>query len=541
MKALTKTILFALTAILLFASSLQKQFAFHQFKDLRGVIVDQPMPELTLESYRDGLFQKQTEEHLKQHFGYRQPLIRFYNQYLWDFYRKTHVSKEQIAFGKDNWFYEPGPVSDYYQRQFRYYAADSTEMASMLSKEAHRLLRLQQVLESHGVHLIVCLVPAKDLICPEHLPEIQDTTYLGEPKISARFFNEKELTRLGVNHLNLEQWFLQIKDTVDFALFPKTGTHWTKYAALHGADTLIRYMEHLSSINMKNLVIGPRELDDARNPDDDLESLLNLMRPIQKPKYYYADAMADDDTTAIKPKMIVIGDSFWWTIAAQIPLDEFFSKAPYWYYNSTVYYDERYHSVDELDLAEELLSSDFVVLFYCAAQQYRMNDGFTQKALEALGVEDSYAIMDSTDFVEREIQRNIGKILATPSSMEKIREKASLNHKTVEQAVRDDAKWIVAYQIQQGTLKVPNNDNVPLDSITFIEREIQRIMKALSANPETMESIREKAAKYNKTFEQALRDDAHWVVNYNIDQGTLRWPGTTNHSNTKSENHGIQQ
>ena len=251
--------------------------------------------------------------------------------------------------------------------------------------------------------------------------------------------------------------------------------------------------------------------------------------------------MADDDTTAIKPKMIVIGDSFWWTIAAQIPLDEFFSKAPYWYYNSTVYYDDRYHSVDELNLAEELLSSDFVVLFYCAAQQYRMNDGFTQKALEALGVEDSYAIMDSTDFVEREIQRNIGKILATPSTMERIREKASLNHKTVEQAVRDDAKWIVAYQIQQGTLKVPNNDNVPLDSITFIEREIQRIMKALSANPETMESIREKAAKYNKTFEQALRDDAHWVVNYNIDQGTLRWPGTTNHSNTKSENHGIQQ
>ena len=537
----TKVILFALTAILLFASMLQKRFNLLHFKDLKGVVIERPMPELTFNNYQTGDFQQQTEAHLKQQFGCRQPLIRLYNQYLWDFYRKTPVSKEQIAFGKDGWLYEPGAVYDYYQRQFRYYAADSTQMASMLSKEAHRLLHLQQVLESHGIHLFVCLVPSKDLVFPEYLPEIQDTTYIGEPKISARFFNEEEFTRLGITHLNLEQWFLQIKDTADFALFPKTGTHWTRYAALHAADTLIRYMEHLGDINMRNLVIGPTELDNARNPDDDLESLLNLMRPIPKPKYYYADCMADDDTTATKPKTIVIGDSFWWTIAAQIPLTEIFSETPYWYYNSTVYYDDRYHSVDEMDLADELLSSDFIVLFYCAAQQYRMNDGFTQKALEALGVKDGDAIMDSTDFVEREIQRNIGKILATPSIMEEIREKAAQNKKTVEQAVRDDAKWTVNYQIQQGILKVPSNDNIPIDSITFIEREIQRTMKALSANPETAESIREKAAKYNKTFEQALRDDAHWVVNYNIQQGTLKWPGTTNHSNTKSENYGIQQ
>ena len=196
-----------------------------------------------------------------------------------------------------------------------------------------------------------------------------------KPKISARFFNEKEYTRLGINHLNLEQWFLQIKDTADFMLFPKTGTHWSKYAALQGADTLIRYMEHLGGINMHNLVIGPRELGKAQDPDDDLESLLNLARPLPKPKYWYAEVRADEDTTATKPKMIVIGDSFWWTIAFQLPFGEFFSQIPYWYYNSSVYYYPPYNSVAELDFAEELLSADFIVLFYCATQQYRLNDG----------------------------------------------------------------------------------------------------------------------------------------------------------------------
>ena len=402
-------------------------------------------------------------------------------------------------------------------------------MASMLSDEAHRLLQLQQILEDHGVRLFVCMAPGKDLIYPEHLPDNQDTTHLGEPTISPRFFYEDEFTKLGVNHLNLEQWFLRMKDTADFALFPQTGIHWSKYAALYAADTLIRYMEHLDGVNLKNLVIGPRELDNARNPDDDLENLLNLMRPLSKPKYYYADADADDDTTAIKPKIIVIGDSFWWTIADEIPLDDLFSQSPYWYYNNSIKYDKLHHSVSEINLADELLSSDFVIILYSATTQYRMNDSFSQQALEAFGVEE--VILDSVAFIEREIQRNIRDLLASPNSMKSIREKAIRNHKTIEQAVRDDAVWIVNHKIQQGTLKWTGkkNDTILLDSTALIEREIQRIMKNLSTDPKSRESIQEKATKYNKTFEQALRDDAIWVVNRQIEKGTL-----------KIENHGIQ-
>ncbi len=451
-----KTILFALTAVLLFASMSQKWLKWPVFKELKGVVVEQPQPDLTFESYRDGSFQSGTEAHLKQHFGCREPLFRLYNQYLWDFYHKTPVTEGQVTFGKDGWMYEPWVVADYYQRQFRHYAADSTQMAAMLTEEAERVLRLQQLLEPYGVHLFVCQVPAKDLICPEHLPENQDTRYDDEPKIAARFFNEETYNRLGVNHLNLERWFLQMKDTADFMLFPQTGTHWSRFAALQGADTLIRYMEHLGDINMPNLVIGPKHLGDkAIDPDDDLESLLNLIRPLPKPKYYYADVTTDGDTTAVKPKLIVVGDSFWWTVAMQLPLGEIFSLVPYWYYNSTVYYDERYNSVDELDLAEELLTSDFVVLFYCATQQYRLNDGFTQKALEALGSNDEHAAIDSAAYIERETQRIIAKYKANPELMEMIGEKAAQRNVSIEQALRDDAEWVVRYQIENGTFNWP--------------------------------------------------------------------------------------
>ena len=455
MKNLTKTILFALTAVLLFASMSQKWFGWPALKPLKGVENEQPKPVLNFQNYVEGSFQRQTEAHLKQHLGFRPTLIRLYNQYLWDFYGKTPVTEGQVTFGKDGWMYEPWVVADHYQRQFRYFASDSTQMASLLTEEAERLLQLQQTLESSGIKLFVCLVPAKDLICPEYVPENQDTRFDNEPKISARLFNEENYTQLGINHLNLEQWFLQIKDTADFMLFPKTGTHWSRYAALQGADTLIRYMEHLGGINMHNLVIGPRYLHRAIDPDDDLESLLNLMRPLPRPKYWYADVKADDDTTAVKPKIIVIGDSFWWTIAAQLPFGEFFSESPYWYYNSTVYYDPRYNSVDEFDLAEELLTADFVVLFYCATQQYRMNDGFTQKAIEALGQMPEGVDLDSTAYIEREIQKTIARLLADHNSMDMIREKAETNGFSIEEQLRADAEWIINYQILQGSFNWP--------------------------------------------------------------------------------------
>ena len=190
-------------------------------------------------------------------------------------------------------------------------------------------------------------------------------------------------------------------------------------------------------------------------------------------------------------------------------------------------------------MADELRSSDFVVLLYSATTQYRMNDNFSQQALEAFGVEE--VALDSMDFVEREIQRTIRNILASPNSMKSIREKAIKYNKTIEQAVHDDARWIINHKIKNGKLKWEGKpaDTIVLDSTAFVEREIQRTMKRISTDPKLRASVVEKAEKHNKTYEQALHDDAVWVVKRKIEKGTLIVPSTKD-TNTKTENHGIQ-
>ncbi len=542
MKNVIKIILFALTALLLFASMFQKTTHLWDFKKLNGVEIPAPMPNMTFHSISDGSFQDGTEAYLKQNFGFRQPLIRFYNQYLWDFYKTSNGNKGILTLGKDGWLYEPWSVEDYYQIYYHQHFSDVDQLTEQLAEEAKRVYQLQHILEPYGTHLFVCLVPSKDLLYPEHLPENQDTRYDDEPKMSARYFLKDEYTRLGVNVLDLGDYFQHMKDTADFTIFPKTGTHWSKYSSLFAADTMIRYMEHLDSINMRNLVIGPRALQDAQEADTDLENLLNLIRPLPRPQYYYATATSDKDTTAVMPKMIVIGDSFWWNIIYQVPVQEIFSEFPYWYYNSSVYYDPTYQSVNEVNLANELLSSDFIILFYSSTQLYKLNNGFTKKALLALcydpeEIEAAYA----------KLEQNIRSDSAWIGSLEKASEAQG---KPLDELVHNEAQWIIDTHLDYSFPAL--KDSIPTkrskwvesylasDSLAFIEQEVKKNIRIIKGNETQMEAIREKAKQQGKTLEQAIRDDAHWIVNYQIQQGTLNRTEATKESNTEIENHGIQ-
>ena len=147
MKNVIKIILFALTALLLFASMFQKTTHLWDFKKLNGVEIPAPMPNMTFHSISDGSFQDGTEAYLKQNFGFRQPLIRFYNQYLWDFYKTSNGNKGILTLGKDGWLYEPWSVEDYYQIYYHQHFSDVDQLTEQLAEEAKRVYQLQHILE----------------------------------------------------------------------------------------------------------------------------------------------------------------------------------------------------------------------------------------------------------------------------------------------------------------------------------------------------------------------------------------------------------
>lgn len=376
--------LFCILAILAFLPMVQEHLNWPHVKGLAGVYEEVPLPQLTLTNYRTGAYQRNLENYLQYHYGYRPNTLRIYNQYLWDFYRKTYV-KYSITEGKEGWLYEPWFVEDYYHGGTYSEHKDSLALACDFDHEAHRIKRLQDVLEQRGITLFVVQAPGKDMVYPEYLPENEDPD---RPiKLMARDYYEEKFNELGVNHINMEQWFLQLKDSVDFLLFPQKGTHWSNIAAIYAADSIFRYIEEKQGFRMNRLDLGEPYVGPYKKPDYDLEELYNLYRPLKKLPQHYVDVGVRQVVGSVKPKLITVGDSYYWNICRQVPMDSLFSAYPYWYYNSTIYYDPNHNTTAGLDLANEILSADAVMLIYSSVQLYKMSDGFCQKALNSLGCE----------------------------------------------------------------------------------------------------------------------------------------------------------
>ena len=387
MNSRTQAILFALTALLLFAFAIQQQTGLFKFKELNGVVDSSPKPEWTWHNFIDGGLQDSTEAYLQQNFGFREPLTRFYNQTEWTLFRYSQVAEDQrIVITDDNWIFEPATVEEYYQGRAYYNGEDFTDnLLKQFEAEAQRLLQIQKMLEPYGTHLFVALLPGKEQICPEHMPK--NTQYFKEKKITAFDFYSKRLKELGVNHINLAECFMEMKGKVSYPLFPQTGTHWSNLAAIHSADTLIRYMEHLSDSNMVNLTTGSI-FQRTLKPDADLESLMNLIWPLQKAPNFLAEAYYDYDTTAWRPRLLTIGDSFYWNILNFTPVWDVFESVPYWYYFSTAYFDDDdlkvTHKISELDVLQEVIDADFVMLSYSTVALYKMSNGFSEALLAKL-------------------------------------------------------------------------------------------------------------------------------------------------------------
>ena len=227
MKSRKLVILFTLTAVLLFAFAIQQATGIFSFKELSGVTEAQAKPDFSFEKFREGTYQSEIEAYLTQHYGFREPLTRLYNQNLWTFFHYSQVVEDKrIVITDDNWIFEPATVEEYYQGRAYYNGEDFTDnLLKQFVAEAQRLLQIQKMLEPYGTHLFVALLPGKEQICPEHLPK--NTQYFKEKKITAFDFYSKRLKELGVNHINLAECFMEMKGKVNYPLFPQTGTHWS--------------------------------------------------------------------------------------------------------------------------------------------------------------------------------------------------------------------------------------------------------------------------------------------------------------------------
>jgi hypothetical protein len=538
MRSRTTIILFSLTAVLLFASMIQQATEFCKVKPLIGASYAKPKPTFTFQNYRNGSLQTATESYLQQHYGFREPLTRFYNQIVWALFRSSKVVDDQrILITPDNWIFEPWSVEEYYQSRIYLYAKDSADMVKRMEAEAHRIYQLQHMLEPYGTHLFVALLPGKEQICSEHMPK--NTCYFKEKKITAMEYYSRRFEELKVPNVNFSHWFMQIKDTVSYPLFPQTGTHWSNLASTHVADSLLCYMEQLGDMNLLNLKILYTYRHTVK-PDNDLEGLMNLIWPIRKAPNYLAGYTYPPDSTAVKPKLITIGDSFYWNLLSHSYFGTPFRAYPYWYYFNTAYFNNDKNNVSEIDLLDEVLSADFIMLSYSTATIYGMSNGFSERLLLEMCYE------------PEEINNKLGQVRHAIES-DSLRQKEIFNHaihkgKTYEQELKSEVNYTIFSDLKHYFPALC--DSIPTqrslkaryltgDSLAFVEWETRSTAQKIKNDPEKMERIRQQALDRGMDIESMTYYNARWIVEQRIKEGKLVYPGKPK-TNPKVTSYGIQ-
>jgi len=488
-KSFLYIVLYALLMFFLFLPFVQQVTGMVGVRRLEGAVAEVTKPHLTFDSYKSLSWQNQLEEYVASHFGFHESVIRMYNQYLWSFYRKTYAA--DVAIGKDKWLYGKNSVRDHY-RQLAYEYADGNEtLQRRFEKDLHRLKKVQDLLDERGTKLFVLICPAKDLIYPEHLPE--SGNWVMRDGMRAIDFYPQAFADQGINFVDVNAWFQQIKDTVGYPLFTRSGMHWSNIACVHASDSIFRYMEHLTGKNMPDMKIGPMYTDAPRNPDADLERNLNLAsRIMPTEQYYYADVEVLSDSTATKLNLITMGDSFFWNMCYSLPMDSLFERHPYWYYFSTIFYDPQHTHVSQINLVDELDHADVLMISLSATQLYDINHGLLSQALVKLSSKNPSQLDAILHSIKRQMEAN-------DEWYESLKQKAAQKGKLLEEVMDEDALYVYNQNPEK----------------YFTEAILEQIKQAMRNDSAWFKSLGEKAVQNGKTLEQVMDEDAIYMLNQN--------------------------
>ncbi len=363
-----KRLIVAFIYIIILLPFTQSIFNFIELKPLHGAVEPVEKPDLkwfTWKSWFNEKFQNNFNKSIEAQVGFKNLLIRINNQIDYWFFKKSNTNNAII--GKSDCLYEEGYILDFLGRNF--VGADSLERVLFRTK------KLQDFF------LIIVFEPGKASYFPEFIPK----RYKPENKsISNYKYLSQRCKALNINHLDLNSWFLSLKNTSKYPLYPKYGVHWSTYGMYLATDTLIRYIEHVTNKDLTNFIItNINETDKLKDVDFDIELTLNLLFQLPHEKMAYPEIKFIDEKNAIKPNLLVIADSYYWSIYnSKIP-EKIYNNHEFWYYNKTIYpniWGENAIYVDQSNLRENVEKFDIILIMITELNTYRPFFSFMENA-----------------------------------------------------------------------------------------------------------------------------------------------------------------
>ncbi len=368
-----KNILFTLIFLMLFFPMIQQKTGLISVPALMGDQNLAQLPKFSLKGWTDGSFQKAYDQNLENRIGFRPSLVRLKNQVEYTLFKKANASG--VVVGKKGYLFE----EDY----IRAYTGGDYLGEWFWSQKFHRFAMVRDTLNSLGIKLALVLEPGKASYYPEYIPENKLKDGIGDTNYKAIL---KHSTTQSIPLLDLNKLFIDRKEASDFPYFPKGGIHWAYSAMLEAADTLLRFADELTDMEIPDMQIHQGLITDSvKYTDNDLLDLMNLIVSPSHPKMHYPKITFEELSDSLKPRVLTISDSFFFNILnAGIPKKAFANEA-FWYYSRAIY-PETWNAplnIDMIDIRKEIESMDIIFIMLTERFFYKFAWNFIEILYES--------------------------------------------------------------------------------------------------------------------------------------------------------------
>jgi hypothetical protein len=295
------------------------------------------------------------------------------------------VNLDDFFVGKDDFIFAQRMTSSYY--------GDDFIGRTAVQEEVRKALFVQNKVKEFGIQFLVLFAPGKGTIYSEFLP---DNVLKTEMKTTNSQVYIEECKKQNVNYLDFINYFLQLKKTTQYPLFPQYGSHWSYYAECVAIDTTIKRLENLMNTNLPNLQFGNVKLmDTALVRDGDIFRKMSIDIPKGNPLAYPQQIGYEQGPGVAPQKILAIGDSYFRGFFYLGAMQNAFDNSQQWYYyNSIIPESPDNPEIWELDLKAEILKTKAVVILCNENNLLNLGNGF---------IDDAYLLF--SDPVKYDIQK----------------------------------------------------------------------------------------------------------------------------------------
>lgn len=366
-------VLFLLLILALIFPVLQSRYQWFNIRPLYGGFVSEDKPsfsKLNPDSLPNKGYRERFSRAIEQHLGFRNFLIRMNNQINFSLYGIT--DNHNLVIGKDNCIFEEGYILACLGHNFIGKA--------LIDERLRRTLWVQDYLKKEkNIDLLIVFEPGKGSYHSAYIPD----RYIKQGRQMSNYdYYVQRCRETGIRHVDLNAWFLAMRDTASYPLIPRYGVHWGSYGMTLAADSLVRCIEKIRNADLPDFEYGQLQVTDQKKDVDfdwDAEQTLNLMFRLPFDTMAYPELKLIADSSKFRPRVLTIADSYYWNFYNSGIPQHCFRDHQFWYYYFQVYPHiwDYSHLVSSLPVKEEIEKQDVILVMITEMNLYRAFWQFT--------------------------------------------------------------------------------------------------------------------------------------------------------------------